>query len=162
MKGSGKQVLLRILYELSTHALPEPSLPDASGRLRAGLLLHGSTAEESFEHAARLKWCSESDEDGVRRQGAGTSGGVFVSDVYEDMIEMPGLSQHLVQRHPELTLEDVEACEWFMWLIISGVQMFSQLNVVEENGEIDVDTWVESVLKKYDNHFRDRGREPPR
>jgi hypothetical protein len=58
MKGSGKQVLLRILTELSTRITPEGDLPRATQRLRAGLLLHGSTADDSYERSSQIVWAS--------------------------------------------------------------------------------------------------------
>ncbi len=153
MKGSGKQVLLQILYDLSTHAQAEGQLETASRRLRAGLLLHGSTADESYESAARLRWATELDEFGDLLQGVATQSGVFVSDLLEAMFEMPGLRGHLLQRHPALAPEEIDASEWFIWLIVTAVQFYGSLNAVEVEDGIDINAWVEMILRHYDGHF---------
>ncbi len=153
MSGSGKQVLLRILQELSTQQLNDDGLKSATDRLRAGLLLHGSTADETFEDVSRLHWASDRAEGEVWRQGIATTGGVFVADVLETMFEMPQLDEHLMKHHPALSPADCDAARHALWLVVSAVQMFTQLNAVE-TADIDVDRWVAQMMSKYDHHFR--------
>ncbi len=70
MKGSGKQILGRILAALSTKTTNDKDLSIATQRLRAGLLAHGSTADENYEMAGRLVWSNSKDDEGkVWRQG---------------------------------------------------------------------------------------------
>ena len=154
-RGSGKQVMLRILAALSTQAVPEGALAAATKRLRAGLLLHGSTSDDSYANARRLAWVADRDAEGaVGRQGIGTAtGGVLLSDVFETMIEAPGLKEYVLARHAALTDEDYAALEWAMWLLVSSVQMFPDLLQVET---VDVDRWIENYAAKFEEHFRDR------
>src|SRR5579862_1951005 len=96
MKGSGKQILDRILDNLSTKICSEEEIPAATKQLQAGLLLHGSTADNYFEFAARLAWGSSFYEavfgGGLARQGIVTKvGGIFISDVFECMREKPDM-----------------------------------------------------------------------
>jgi hypothetical protein len=163
MNGSGKQILLKILSELSTRVLSNEDLEGATRRVRTGLLLHGSTAEESFEHASRIAWTSDRDQAGhIDRQGMALENGeVFIADLYETAFSMPGLRDFVLQEHPKMTEQDYDAFEWILWLLVSGVQMFSQLNPAEASHDIDIDRWVESMMKHYDHHFKGRTKQEP-
>jgi len=159
MKGSGKQILLKILSDLSTRVISDAGLDEATCRVRAGLLLHGSTAEESYEKASRIVWATARDRLGeLNRQGmALASGPVFISDLCETVFSMPGLKEHVLEEHPQLSEQDYEAFEWVLWLLVSSVQMFASLNAVEMTEEIDVNRWVEDMMRHYRNHFEHRG-----
>lgn len=166
-QGSGKQVLNRILAELSTKITPEEGLGEATDRLRAGLLMHGSTADQTFEDVSRLSWVSshgvvryrcESDGDdelGVVRQGIAVGGGtVFISDLFEAMMESPQLKQEMLKSHPELESADYDAGVFAIWLVVSSVQTFTGLLSVEiDSSRIDVGAWVDSMMKHYHHYF---------
>lgn len=158
MKGSGKQVLLQILSELSTRVTPEHDLAEATRRLRAGLLVHGSTADESFESASRVTWASGHDEDGVLEQQGIAIGEakVLLVDLFNTIFSMKGLEHHVTHAHPGLSPRDFEALRWTMWLLVSSVQMYSWLVGIEDTDGVDVDVWVEQYSQKYDFHFKDR------
>jgi len=157
MTGSGKQIFLRILADLSTRIVSEDDLGEATRRARAAVLVHGSTAEESFEHARRTTWATDHHSDGdVRRQGLAVNE-VFVSDLYETVFSMPGLEEFVVGQHRGLTKEDYAAFEWLLWLVVSSVQMFAELNSVETSGDIDIDGWVESMTRHFELHFEKTG-----
>ncbi len=160
--GSGKQILSKILADLSTTMTPPEALPEATRRLRAGLLLHGSTASESFDHAGRLAWRSGIDgHSRVWRQGIATAETTcFLTDLFESMREMPGLQAFLRARHPGLTAAEYEASEWALWLIVSSVQMYTQLLEVERDATLDIDGRVEAYARHFRQHFLDRGIEP--
>ena len=157
MNGSGKEVLLRILSELSTRLTSAEDLPSATRKLRGGLLVHGSTSEDSMANASRIVWASDCDESGaVKRQGIALGNGqIFVSDLYEAVFEMPGLSEHVRSKYPALTQQDFEAFEWVMWLLVSSVQMFAQLNPIEGSSDIDVEAWVDVMMRAYEAHLGD-------
>lgn len=160
MKGSGKQVLLQILSELSTKVTAEHDLAQATRRLRAGLLLHGSTADESFESASRVSWASKRDEDGVLGQQGIAIGEarVLLVDLFDTVFSMKGLEEHVTSVHPNLDSKDFEALQWMMWLLVSSVQMYSWLVGIEQVDELDVDAWVDQYSEKYAFHFRDRNK----
>lgn len=155
-KGSGKQVLNCILNELSTRLTPEDKLSEASDRLRAGLLLHGSTSDDAYEAVSRLAWASSQADDGdINRQGiAVANGNVFISDLFESIIEVPHLKQEILKQYPNLNPDDYEAGILAIWLVLSSVQTFTNLLPIEiDNLSIDADLWVESMMKHYRNHF---------
>jgi hypothetical protein len=155
-KGSGKQVLNHILNELSTRLTPESKLSEATDRLRAGLLLHGSTSDETYESVGRLAWASSKDDDGdINRQGIViANGNVFISDLFESIIEVPELKHEIMKQYPNLTPDDYEAGIFAIWLVLSSVQTFTNLLPIEiDKSRIDANMWVESMMKHYRNHF---------
>jgi hypothetical protein len=158
MKGSGKQVLLQVLSELSTRVTAEHELAQATRRLRAGLLVHGSTADESFECASQVAWASGYDEDGVLEQQGIAIGKdrVLLVDLFDTVFSMKGLKEHVTGVHPEFGPREFEALQWTMWQLVSSVQMYSRLVGIENIDDVDVDAWVDQYSQKYDFHFKDR------
>lgn len=159
MKGSGKQVLLRILEELSTRVTPEADMDRATQRLRAGLLLHGSTADESYERSSEVAWASQRDSDGALLQQGMAVGDnkIFLTQLYDAVFSMNGLKEHVLKQHPKLSPEGFEAFEWLMWLLVSAVQMYPELVSIEGVDELDVDEWVKGMSRHYESYF-DRKR----
>lgn len=158
MKGSGKQVLLRILSELSTRVTPEHDLAQATRRLRAGLLIHGSTADESFDCASQVTWASDYDEDGALVQQGIAIGEarVLLVDLFDTVFSMEGLEDHVTRAHPGMGPKEVETLRWMMWLLVSSVQMYAGLVGIEDVDDLDVDAWVENYSQKYDFHFKEK------
>jgi hypothetical protein len=155
-KGSGKQVLNKILYDLSTKLINNKELSLATQKLRAGLLLHGSTSEENLELVSKLVWSSSHEDDTgeVWRQGIATkNGNIFVSDLFETIIENETLKESVMKEYPELSSMDYDAGMFAIWLLISSVQMFTELLPVEVDDDIDLDEWVSAVITKINIHF---------
>jgi hypothetical protein len=152
MTASGKQVLLRVLRDLSSKHLPKEEEEGATKRLRAALLMHGSTSDENFHMVNRLSWGTIGAEAGSIRQGVAThSGKVLIADLYERMLQMPGLENFCREAYPDLTEKDYEAGTWAIWLIISAVQMFAELLSVETNEkDLDIEPWIEGYSRKFD------------
>lgn len=163
MRGSGKQVLLRILTELSTRITPEVDMQRATQRLRAGLLLHGSTADESYEHSSQIAWTSRRDSEGnLELQGIAVGdGSVFLTELYDAVFSMNGLKDHVLKTHPDLGSKGFDAFEWVMWLLVSALQMLPELAAIEAVDELDVDKWVEGMSRHYDNYFKAKGLQDP-
>lgn len=158
--GSGKQVLSLILADLSTTVTAESELSLATDRLRAGLLLHGSTADETYEIVSRLTWASSLDDEGdVTAQGIAIgNGAVLISDFFEEIMDIPKLKQKMLKRYPELQPDDYEAGILAIWLILSSVQTFTCLLPAEvESSRIDVDGWVKSMMRHYRYYFDQKG-----
>lgn len=63
--GSGKQILNRIMDELSTRVIENSNLFEATKMLWTGLLYHCSTASETFKLVSLLKWGSYIDKEGL-------------------------------------------------------------------------------------------------
>ncbi len=158
MSGSGKQMLLKILAQLSTSLTAPADLPDATRKLRAGLLLHGSTAEENYQAVKNVHWASSLDgENNVWRQGIATvEGDVFLADIVESLADAPGLKQYVLSEHPHLTETGLEAGLHTLWLIVSAAQMFSQLLELEA-GEIDLDKKIASMSRHFDQYIKNGG-----
>jgi hypothetical protein len=157
MKGSGKQILLQILSELSTRVTAERGLAQATRRLRAGLLLHGSTADESFESASHVSWASGYEDGVLVQQGIAIGEArVLLVDLFDTVFSMKGLEDHVAGVHPELGSSGFEALRWTMWLLVSSVQMYSYLVGIENVDELDVDAWVDQYSQKYDFHFKQK------
>jgi hypothetical protein len=132
---SGKQILLRVLTELSQGTSPPPTGEEITDRVKAGFLLHGSTADESWPAVERLEWSEGRDKHGeVYRHGI-TYEGIFLSDLLEDLITPDEIPAHLAEKYPELSPEGYQEAMGFIWLILSSVQWFSELGSVEEDSD---------------------------
>jgi hypothetical protein len=132
---SGKQVLLRVLTELSQGTLPPPTGEEISDRVKAGFLLHGSTASESWPAVERLEWTEGRDREGeVYRHGIAYEG-IFLSDLLEELITPDEVPAHLAAKYPELSPKKYHEAMGFIWLILSSVQWFSELGSVEEGSD---------------------------
>lgn len=161
MKGSGKQVLLEIIRRLSTRQLGNDELLDATRQVRAGLLLHGSTTEEMLEQIAQIRWGSIDDDWGRKQQGIASNSGVLLTQFVDALRETPGLEQHVRRALPDLSHEEYEALEHSLWVVVSAVQMYEELNSAEVDGDLGVEGWVENLTAKYESYFRDQGKDPP-
>ncbi|WP_431689193.1 hypothetical protein [Hahella sp. NBU794] len=159
-KGSGKQVFNCIIKELSTRLTPNEELPRATDRIRAGMLLHGSTSDESLNLVSKLHWASTEKEGEVIRQGIATiNGNVFVADLLDSIWANENIRGMILSEFPHLTQDDYEACLFSIWTIVSSTQMFTQLLSVETDDQIDVDDWVRVVSRKlsyYDDESSNR------
>lgn len=156
MNGSGKQILLKILTQLSTQLTAESELENATRKIRAGLLLHGSTSDENYQCVKNLQWSSSYDEDQVVwRQGIATSDGqIFIADIVESLMDVPNLRDSLLAEYPGLTAKGLDASLQAVWLIVSAVQMYSQLLDVEiDESQIDIEKRVAVMMKHFNHHF---------
>jgi hypothetical protein len=152
MKGSGKQILMSVLKELSTRRIPDSKLEKATDRIRAALLWHGSTSEDNFRLARYLQWANAVVDGEVERQGLATNGGsVLLCDFLETMYEMPGLENFMRSSYKGLSKKDYEAALWGLWCLVSATQMFSYyLNVEAKNdAELELEKWIANMIGKY-------------
>jgi hypothetical protein len=157
--GSGKQVLLRIISDLSTRRVSVDDLSEANELLRTGLLLHGSTSDESYKHASHLVWGGDADDRPDARQGiASKRGNLLIADLFEKIVEMPGLKEAMLSENPELTGDDYEACIWAIWVVLSACQMYAELRPAETSEAIDIDAWKVGIMRHYRNHFSQDGK----
>jgi hypothetical protein len=59
MKNSGKQILLSVLSELSTKIVIEECLAYESKKLKAAMLYHLGTSEDTFQLLKSISWVSD-------------------------------------------------------------------------------------------------------
>jgi len=135
---SGKQILLALFSKFSQEFQEAGALQHVSDVMRAGLLLHGSTAEETWFKVARAAWLSEEDKDGHVRQGLGLEKQrIFLSDLFEEITASAKIPEPVRKAYPALTKSEYESATFLMWLILSSCQFFSGLASVENGGKLD-------------------------
>lgn len=150
MNGSGKQIFLMILQELSTQ-VSEPD--DASERLRAGMLLHGSSSVDSMRLVDRVSWKDKTDADGDQSSqeiSLGEGEGRFLTDLFNDVMWDHELEAFVRSRAPHLSSEQWNDFVTVLWMLVSAVTMQRRSLAVEHRSPVDVDGWVESWRAKLD------------
>ena len=152
---SGKQILLRVLTELSQGATRSSANNIVADKVRAAFLLHGSTASESWPAVEHVQWSTEHDEFGASVREGITYDGIFLSDLFEELIAPDGIPPHVAAKYPGLSPEGYKETLWFIWLILSSVQWFRSLASVEDeaDGEARGDALLANYIQKL-HHFR--------
>ena len=146
--GSGKQILNRILDQLSTGIVLDEEASKATDMLRAGLLYHCSTSDEVCAAVSLLKWGSKFDDEGdLIVQGIKTKDSdLLISDLIEELADDPVVKERVMARFPEISSGEYEAVMYAFWGLISSVQMYTEL-LEAETSEIDIDARVKSIMK---------------
>jgi hypothetical protein len=152
---SGKQILLRVLSELSQGAPAPSSSPEISDRIRAAFLLHGSTASESWPAVQHIQWDTEHNADGVPIRRGITSDGIYLTDLFESLEIRDGIPSHLASKYPGLSPDGYREALRVIWLILSSVQWFGELVSVEDEADSRVrgETLLADYIQKL-HHFR--------
>ncbi len=151
INGSGKQILNRILARLSTRMTPESELESATDAIRAGLLFHGSSADETAEVVSRFAWKSSIDErDGsVWRQGIAFSKNgkeLFLSDIVNRLYNSSETKAAFLREFKELESEDFFDIIHVVFLLVSAQQMI-EVYLRVETDEAIVDSSLEDAIK---------------
>jgi hypothetical protein len=130
----------------------------ACERIRAAMLVHGSTGGDAWDDADNLTWASERNKDGeVHKQGlALKETDLFLSDLFETIIEPDEIPEHVAMTYPDLTPKQYHRATRFIWLLLSSVQWFEELSSVEGDGfdRAEADRLIQTYINKL-NHFRD-------
>ena len=151
---SGKQVLLSLLNDCSQRLVEGGGVAEVTDRLRAGLLLHGSTADEMWFHAERMAWISESEEGEMVRQGIGLKEkNIFLSDLFEYIVSDETIPDGVKKKYPTLTQKEYNSASRIIWCLISSLGYFPQLASVEDNGNLDT-VAAENLLLSYINKLK--------
>lgn len=133
-------------------------MDDVSARFVAGLLLHGSTADETWIALDRIGWIEGETEMRGFRQGPGLrEGKVFLADLFEVMTESEEIPEAVKRAFPSLSQQDHSSAILVMWLMLSACQFYPEFERVENAGKLDPDDesrLVESMVRKL-RHFRD-------
>ena len=156
---SGKQILLSVLQELSQKRSTD--LHEATDRLNPAMLVHASTAYETWFTVEKHGWLSETDadyDDSVR-QGIGLrESNVFLSDLFECIVDSPEVASKVKEKYPQLSQEDYEDATSMIWQLLSALQYYSELDSVENDGKLDLeerDRFITCYLKKLKRHRED-------
>lgn len=153
-KGSGKQILMKILEEISTS---DVSVEEATRKLRCGLLLHGSTSLDDFSNAKRLSWVEKIDRFGTKTRAIGLEKyDLQVIDVFRELARSGKLTTSILELYPNLDSKSCEAVIWSMWLILSATRMNENYLKLESGCTTkDVTDYIEDYSAKYDYHFKE-------
>lgn len=131
---SGKQILLSLLRTCSQLGVDPKSQSEATERLKAGLLLHGSTADETWAKVERVAWLRTE-----RVQGLGLARtGTPVLAILEALVGEEVMPERVAQKFPEISQQDYEAAVFVLWALVSQVSFFEELKSVENGGDLDV------------------------
>jgi hypothetical protein len=157
---SGKQVLLSVLQKYSQSKQENIDLASVSDRVKSALALHCSTAGETMAKLEKLSWLSESSESEVVKQGLGLSKGkVFLSDLFEELIQEDEIPARVKNRFPSLTQEDYSDSLDMIWSLLSSLQYWDELSSVENDGQLD-QLESEKLLKTGSKSLKSFGEDP--
>ena len=153
--GSGKQLFLHILRDLSTRLIPDDQLEDTTSRLRAGLLFRGSTSGEAVRNAGLLEWGNVFEdgkhENSLDLQCIVTKHSKYsLEEILYEIRCMPELPGYLLSKCKGLRECEIKPALWAFWLIISSVQMYTQLLGVESDTSKEaMEVRIEQMRKLY-------------
>ncbi|WP_411846036.1 hypothetical protein AAFN60_21225 [Roseibacillus persicicus] len=151
---SGKQILLSLISEISQRKSTGLEAPSITEQLRASLLLHGSTAADRWHEVADVEWSTEGDS----RQGlALKKSGILLTDLFEEMVDGP-IPESVRRAFPALTEEEYSSATSVMWMLLSALQFFDELESVESGGNLDLeerDRMIGSYTEKLKNFYAD-------
>jgi hypothetical protein len=156
MKGSGNQILTAVLKDLATRRIPKAELRAATDNVRAALLWHGSSSEDNFRRAQALQWASSYERRRLVRQGlAVQKGQVHLLDLFERMLEMPGLEDFTRNAYDGLSKEDYDAAVWGLWCLLSVSHMYTERLPVQaaDDAELELEKWIDNMKGKYKYSF---------
>lgn len=159
MNFSGKEYLLKVLANLSTQVTAENQLSNATDDLRAGLMLHGSTGDDAMTHYLNTAWSSDQDTDGnVVVQGVGlqSSGSRIAELFFKHLYDNDAVKQAVLQQQNGLSEQDFETMGFLIYQLLSACEMHTQLQSVENQGDIDVEYWTPKIVRKLALYFQEQ------
>lgn len=150
-KGSGKQILLHLLYKYSTKLGGVKELEKATEMLRTAFLLHGSTTDEMWENVNMIEWGSEKSEEtgeelrqGVRLKNKNLS----LADFFYEVIWEEEIPKRVKQKYPNITQKEYDSMMHLITLLLTSLQWNRIDNTLENNGEIEEDG-INQYFKSY-------------
>ena len=167
---SGKQILLWLLSQYSQKFINRDEIGNISNRIKAGLLLHGSSSEEMFEMVEKTTWITkdlihiENIENnlGHYRQGLGLKKyNLLLEELFELIIDENKIPKRLKKECPGITLDDYQAGIHLIKLLLLAIEWNRANNDIEKetpNTEIAeklINVYI-NQLKQYrdDNNFK--------
>ncbi|GAA5497135.1 hypothetical protein Rhal01_03325 [Rubritalea halochordaticola] len=133
---SGKQILLSEITRLSQTKLTEQELEAATERIKAGLLLHGSTADSAWPTVEKFAWIEK--EPGIQGPGLANDD-IYLADLVNALKSENDIPTVIKDSYPELSLKNYRAGLHIIWLLLSQLYYQDSLSVVENDGNFDED-----------------------
>lgn len=155
---SGKQILLSLLSEYSQNKSSADQMENISERLKAALLLHGSTSHEMWNMVEKISWENHStSEDGhpITNQGLMLKGtDVLLSDFFNLISEDKKTLEHIRTLYPEINRETIASALHMIWLLLKSVEWSKTYEDVEIYGNSD-NAEREKKLENYQRKLRE-------
>ncbi len=153
---SGKQILLAELQRLSQIRLTKAQLSDATDRFRAGLLLHGSTADSAWPTVERVAWIEQ--KEGIQGPGL-INENIYLADLVNALKYEADVPEAVRERYPDLSLRAYRAGLHVVWLLLSQLNYQDSLSSVENGGVLDEDA-AEKMLLNYIGKLKSYREDP--
>ncbi len=135
---SGKQVLLSTIQKHSQKCKTDKELNKTTDEIQSALALHCSTSGETIKKIEQIGWLSEKRKKEIVKQGLGLlNSEVFLSDLFEELIEKDTIPKRIKKRFPELTQKEYSVGLDIIWYLLSSLQYWEQLSSVENEGKLD-------------------------
>ncbi len=163
--ASGKQILLSSLIESSQKFQKEGETESVSEELKAGLLLHGSTASFMWKMVEKLGWINQRiviDEEvgDIEKQGLGLAKqNVLLSVIFEKITDNEHLLETVKSDYPAIEKEDLEAAIHIIWLLLKSLEWSKNTESVEDNGKLDLKE-KEHLINSYKRKLNDYREDP--
>lgn len=162
---SGKQILLSLLTEYSQRKTASADLETATQRIKAGLLLHGSSSNAMWKMVDQMAWLDRLNETEGRPsylsgQGLGLKkSGHLLSELFALMTESSDIPEHIKADCPELTPDAYKAGLHMIWLLLHALEWSSEMVEVEDNGALDAEE-KERLIEAYERKLTDFQNDP--
>lgn len=151
---SGKQILLALLTEHSQNRTVSEDMQTVSERIKAGILLHGSSSNAMWKMVDEVAWIDQLNKTEGRasyleKQGLGLEqSGLLLSDVFELITAQSGMREDIRTDYPALTPEAFEAGRHMIWLLLRAIEWSAAIEDVEDEGRMD-EAEKERLLSAY-------------
>ena len=128
---SGKQILLSLLSEYSQKKTSAHEMEQVTQRVKAGLLLHGSTSNYMWRATDKLAWVQETDEieeidADFNTQGLGLAESrLLLSNLFELMTQTQDIPEDVKEVYPDLTQDAYLAGVHSIWLLLRSLDKTS-------------------------------------
>ncbi|MEW7280399.1 hypothetical protein ABW636_17545 [Aquimarina sp. 2201CG1-2-11] len=162
--ASGKQILLSLLSEYSQKKTAKQQLEKITERVKAGLLLHGSTAKFMWPTVEQLTWVEqtpdiEQGDNEVKKQGLGLKDAdLLLSDLFDLITESEEIPENIKEIYPELTKEAYQAGTHIIWSLLKALEWSKTYEDVENLGTLDTnekEDFLTSYQKKLEEYRKD-------
>lgn len=168
--ASGKQILLSLLQEYSQKKMNGEELAEATDRIKAGLLLHGSSAHYMWGLVERFGWLNKNEliddeergeiEGNVECQGIGLAKSkILLSDLFSVMLNNETILETVQEAYPEIDKEEYEAAIHIMNLLFAAVEWHPFFESVENNGKLDTEE-KEYLINAYRRKLKEYREDP--
>ena len=153
---SGRQILIHLLNEYSKKFQEKEFEETISDRIKAGLLIHGSSSQQMFEFVEKSAWITQnlivdSKDCGAQRQGLGLkSQNLLLSDLFCLITEgEENIPESVKETYPELDKENYKAGINLIYLLLRLFEWNSYNSKIEEQEDN-----IEEADKMLNNYLR--------